>query len=145
MSSPLRRAVQTASLAFSPVIARPEVQYLVVPEGQEVNDLPCDVGHPREELEKQLPELLGDLVDFELGKIDLTRVEDGWNSKVSISVYFHLCRFVFSWVDTRWIREANGERNARPSRKEPQICVLGSTNDPRSLLFLSATALSSTT
>lgn len=84
MGSPLRRAIQTASIAFSPTICRQEVRYLLVPLGQEISDLQCDIGHGRAELESQLPALLeGQEIDFDVSKIDFSLVEDGWNSKVA--------------------------------------------------------------
>jgi broad specificity phosphatase PhoE len=83
MSSPLRRAIQTAALSFGPTIAKPKVPFLVVPMGQEVSNKQCDIGHSREEIEQQLPELVkGEILDFNISKIDFTLVEDGWNSKV---------------------------------------------------------------
>lgn len=84
MSSPLRRAIQTASLAFGPTIRRQDVSYLLVPLGQEISDLQCDIGHSREELENRLPGLLsGEDIDFDISKIDFSLLEDGWNTKVS--------------------------------------------------------------
>ncbi|KAJ9654226.1 hypothetical protein H2198_006686 [Neophaeococcomyces mojaviensis] len=85
ISSPLRRAIQTASIALGPTIARPEVNYLLVPMGQEVNDFKCDIGHSPSELKAQIPELLdAENVGFDLGKIDFSLVKDGWNSKTGI-------------------------------------------------------------
>ena len=84
MGSPLRRAIQTASIAFGPTICRQEVRYLLVPLGQEISDLQCDVGHGRAELESQLSALLeGQEIDFDVSSIDFSLVEDGWNSKVA--------------------------------------------------------------
>lgn len=83
MSSPLRRAIQTASLAFGPTIRRQDVPYLLVPLGQEISDLQCDIGHSREELENQLPALFrGQDIDFDISKIDFSLLENGWNTKV---------------------------------------------------------------
>lgn len=88
ISSPLRRAIQTASIALGPTIARPEVNYLLVPMGQEVNDFKCDIGHSPSELKAQIPELLdAENVGFDLGKIDFSLVKDGWNSKVSLVAF----------------------------------------------------------
>ncbi|OXV06131.1 hypothetical protein Egran_06101 [Elaphomyces granulatus] len=82
MSSPLRRAIQTAAFSFGPTLRRPDVQYLAVPLGQEVSDKQCDIGHSRAEIEQQLPELLkGQEIGFDPAKFDFSLVEDGWNSK----------------------------------------------------------------
>ncbi|KAF2468576.1 phosphoglycerate mutase-like protein [Lindgomyces ingoldianus] len=82
LSSPLRRAIQTAILSFGPTLARPEVPYLVIPAAQEVSNLNCDVGHPRNLLEISISQLFGEEnLGFSLGKINLDAVEDGWNSK----------------------------------------------------------------
>lgn len=83
MSSPLRRAIQTACLAFAPTIARPNVKLIVHPLGQEANAFRCDVGHDPVELLALMVDLLpySDL-GFAATKIDLSLVENGWNSKV---------------------------------------------------------------
>lgn len=86
MSSPLRRAIQTASFAFGPAIRRQNVPYLLVPLGQEISDLQCDLGHSRQELEPQLPDLLSEGIDFDRSKIDFSLLEDGWNTKVSFYI-----------------------------------------------------------
>lgn len=83
MGSPLRRAIQTASIAFGPTIRRQGVRYLLVPLGQEISDLQCDIGHSRADLEEELASLLeGQDIGFDVAKIDFSLVEDGWNSKV---------------------------------------------------------------
>jgi hypothetical protein len=83
MSSPLRRAVQTASFAFGPTIRRPEVQFLLVPMAQEVSGKNCNIGFDRAELKHQLPGLLGgQYIGFDTAKIDLSLLEYDWNSKV---------------------------------------------------------------
>jgi broad specificity phosphatase PhoE len=85
MSSPLRRAIQTASFTFGHTIRRPDVQYLLVPLAQEVSAKQCDIGHSRAELQQQLPDLLKEQdIGFDPAKIDFTLVEDGWNSKVGM-------------------------------------------------------------
>jgi len=85
ISSPLRRAIQTASIAFSPTIARSEVQYLVHPLAQEINSKQCDIGYDRADIQNQLPDLLpGKDLGFALSKIDLSLVHEGWNSKTGI-------------------------------------------------------------
>ncbi|ORY14653.1 histidine phosphatase superfamily [Clohesyomyces aquaticus] len=82
LSSPLCRAIQTAILSFGPTLARPEVPYLVIPTAQEVSSLNCDTGHAREYLEIMIPKLHGsDNLGFDLAKINLDAVVEGWNSK----------------------------------------------------------------
>ncbi|KAF2200607.1 phosphoglycerate mutase-like protein [Delitschia confertaspora ATCC 74209] len=82
LSSPLRRAIQTAVLGLGPSISRPEVPYLVIPAAQEVSDVPADKGFPKEELQKHIAELFEkEDVGFDLSKIDYGAVEEGWNVK----------------------------------------------------------------
>lgn len=90
VSSPLRRAIQTACLAFAPALRRPHVEYLVSPLGQEANAFECDIGHDRHELQGLLAELLQDSdLGFDVAKINLGLVEDGWNSKVGKPQYLY--------------------------------------------------------
>lgn len=99
MSSPLRRAIQTASIAFGPTIRRPDVaSLLLVPLGQEISDKQCDIGHDREELQRQVPALLSEEAGQDVGfdfskKIDFSLVEDGWNSKVLFFFPFFFLSF----------------------------------------------------
>ncbi|KAF2107714.1 histidine phosphatase superfamily [Lophiotrema nucula] len=83
LSSPMRRTIQTAVYSFAPTLARKEVPYLVIPKAQEVSRLPCDVGHDPEKLKVQIKELVQDAIEdgFDVAKIDLSAVEEGWNSK----------------------------------------------------------------
>ena len=84
VSSPLRRAVQTAAISFAPAINLEGVQFIAHPLAQETNAHQCDIGHSRTDLESQLSELLVDSDPaFAVSKLDLTLVEDGWTSKVS--------------------------------------------------------------
>lgn len=83
MSSPLRRAIQTASLAFAPTIARPDIKYTLIPDATEANGHMCDIGHAPAELRALIPGLVGDVetAGFDVGKIDQGLVHDGWNGK----------------------------------------------------------------
>ncbi|KAF2186202.1 phosphoglycerate mutase-like protein [Zopfia rhizophila CBS 207.26] len=82
LSSPLRRAIQTTVLAFAPTLARKEVPYLVLPMAQETSVLTCDIGHSKQELCQRIPEMFaGERLEFDLEKINLEMVEEGWNSK----------------------------------------------------------------
>lgn len=74
-ASPLRRTVYTALLSFEPVFKeRKDLKVIAIPDAQETSDVPCDTGsHPevlkKEFEEKNLP-------------VDLSLVNEGWNSKV---------------------------------------------------------------
>ncbi|KAF8859758.1 phosphoglycerate mutase family protein-like protein [Acephala macrosclerotiorum] len=84
LSSPLRRAIQTAIHSFSPALLRPEVKFLLVPLAQEISAKPCDVGHEREDLEKELKRLLseeGKEEGFDPKRIDYSILEEGWSLK----------------------------------------------------------------
>ena len=102
MSSPHRRAIQTAVLAFGPTLSRPEVPFEIVPNAQEVSGLTCNIGYPRDELEQEIFKLFSNQdVRFDLQKLDYSQVETGWNSKVSTETYqssveTHLLKFILS-------------------------------------------------
>jgi len=84
VSSPLRRALQTAVHAFAPALQRDEVKLLLQPMAQEMNAYACDIGTDRDELEKQVE--AGQLWAADVGvaseKVDFSAVEEGWNNKV---------------------------------------------------------------
>ncbi|KAK0654296.1 hypothetical protein DIS24_g5352 [Lasiodiplodia hormozganensis] len=71
VASPIKRTLWTALLAFAPAIAAKNLKVIALPEIQETSDLPCDTGSDRAELERE----------FAGQPVDLSRVEDGWNSK----------------------------------------------------------------
>ncbi|KAL1976225.1 hypothetical protein VTN31DRAFT_2507 [Thermomyces dupontii] len=74
VASPIRRTIYTALLGFEPVFqAHPDTKLICLPEAQEASDAPCDTGSDPEVLRKE----------FEGNKIpvDLSLVQDGWNSK----------------------------------------------------------------
>ncbi|KAG9700865.1 phosphoglycerate mutase family protein, partial [Aureobasidium melanogenum] len=83
VSSPLRRALQTAVHAFAPALQRDGVRVVLQPMAQEMNAYPCDIGTDRDELERQVK--ARELWDTELSvpsnKIDFNVVEEGWNVK----------------------------------------------------------------
>jgi broad specificity phosphatase PhoE len=84
LSSPLTRAIQTTVLAFGPMFARPDVEYMVIPNAQEVSAKTCDVGFPRAELKERIERLFhGEDVETSLAKINYDAVEAEWNSKVT--------------------------------------------------------------
>lgn len=84
MSSPLRRAIQSAVLGFGPTLARPEVPFLLLPSAQEVGHAACDTGLEPDELRKFIAgHFAEDEQDLEVEeKINMDAVEKGWNVKV---------------------------------------------------------------
>ncbi|TVY17441.1 putative phosphatase SPAC5H10.03 [Lachnellula arida] len=87
VASPLRRTIQTAVLSLGPSLARENVEFLLLPEAQEVSGMTCNVGFPQEELEVEVQKLFGDDESAALAacrKIDYAAVVDGWNSKKGI-------------------------------------------------------------
>jgi Fructose-2,6-bisphosphatase len=74
LSSPLRRTIQTALLAFSSQVGA-GLQVIAWPEVQEASDLNCDTGS----------DLLDIKAEFEKLPVDFTLVEPGWHIKVCFS------------------------------------------------------------
>lgn len=75
-------------LSLAPSLARENVEFLLLPEAQDVSDMTCNVGFLREELEVEVQKLFGDDESAALAacrKINYTAVVDGWNSKVNRS------------------------------------------------------------
>lgn len=61
------------------------MKFLLVPLAQEISAKPCDVGHEREDLEKEMTRLLseeGKEVGFDPERIDYSILEEGWSLKV---------------------------------------------------------------
>ncbi|KAH0369417.1 phosphoglycerate mutase family protein, partial [Aureobasidium melanogenum] len=83
VSSPLRRALQTAVHAFAPALQSDGVKVVLQPMAQEMNAYFCDIGTDRDELERQVK--AGELWDTELSvpsdSIDFNAVQEGWNIK----------------------------------------------------------------
>ena len=71
VSSPLRRAIQTALVAFKPLVDR-GYKVLALPGIQEVSDQPGDTGSDLAVIQAQLENM----------PIDWSMVEPGWNIKV---------------------------------------------------------------
>ncbi|OGE47540.1 hypothetical protein PENARI_c042G05003 [Penicillium arizonense] len=71
LSSPLRRAIQTALLAFPSKVGDGGLQVIAWPEVQEASDLICDTGR----------DLLEIKAEFEKLPVDFTVVEPGWHIK----------------------------------------------------------------
>ncbi|KAF2003781.1 phosphoglycerate mutase family protein-like protein [Amniculicola lignicola CBS 123094] len=90
LSSPQRRAIQTAVLSFGPILARNEVKYMALPLAQEVSDMGCDTGFPKDELEALIPGLFeGSDLRFDVEKIvrGVDGVPKGWNVKTGYYAY----------------------------------------------------------
>jgi hypothetical protein len=89
LTSPLRRTIQTAALSFGPVLKR-DVQFLAVPEAQEVGDHASDTGLDPENLREELSKLFpGDELEFDINKLNIDAVKEGWNCKVSVVLASH--------------------------------------------------------
>lgn len=71
VASPLKRTLNTALLAFEPVLKERGLKVIALPEVQETSDLPCDTG--------STPDALA--CEFEGKPVDLSLVKEGWNSK----------------------------------------------------------------
>ena len=71
VASPLKRTLNTALIAFEPVISEKGLKVIALPELQETSDMPCDTGSPPDEIEKE----------YEGKPVDLSLVNPGWNSK----------------------------------------------------------------
>jgi broad specificity phosphatase PhoE len=75
VASPLRRTIYTALLGFKPVFEeRSEMKLIALPEAQETSDVPCDTGSDLVVLKKEFEE--SGL------PVDLSLLEEGWNTKV---------------------------------------------------------------
>ena len=74
VTSPLRRTIHTALLAFAPEVAR-GVPVLALPLLQEASTLPCDTGSGLETIKKE----------FEEFAVDFSLVQEGWHLKVGSS------------------------------------------------------------
>ena len=74
VASPLRRTLHTALLVFEELLKfKPDLHIIALPELQETSDLPCDIGSPVLELEK----------DFQDEPIDFSLVPHDWTDKVT--------------------------------------------------------------
>lgn len=77
VSSPLRRAVQTALCSFQPAINR-GVKIVVLPELQETSDVACDTGSEVSKLEEEF----GGIVGPQGKVVDLSLLDENWHVKV---------------------------------------------------------------
>lgn len=95
LSSPLRRAIQTALLAFPSKMGDGGLQVIAWPEVQEASDLICDTGR----------DLLEIKAEFEKLPVDFTVVEPGWHIKVRVR---GLICLVLGKAKRTTYRKANG-------------------------------------
>ncbi|KAI0329913.1 phosphoglycerate mutase-like protein [Cubamyces sp. BRFM 1775] len=103
VTSGLKRTLQTTILAFPALRKRLEAEgkpVLVLPQLQEVNDLPCDTGSDREVLE----------ADPEFAGLDLSPLTPDWNSKEG----FYAATETAIRARARWVRQW---LRARPERR----------------------------
>jgi hypothetical protein len=63
-----------------------------VPAAQEISAKPCDIGHEREDLEREMRMALSKEGEegFNVEKIDYSIVEDGWSRKVCSRSQFQI-------------------------------------------------------
>ncbi|KAJ4381675.1 hypothetical protein N0V86_003039 [Didymella sp. IMI 355093] len=74
VASPLLRTLYTALHVFEELLRfKSDLHIIAIPELQETSDLPCDIGSPVEELEKE----------FEGKPVDFSLVSAGWTDKVT--------------------------------------------------------------
>ncbi len=76
ISSPMRRAVQTAVLGFGPAIQKSKIQVVLIPELQESSARPSDMGSPAAKLTAEF----GSVIDVQF-------LFDGWEYKDASTTY----------------------------------------------------------
>jgi hypothetical protein len=120
VTSPLRRTIQTAALSFGPVLAR-DVPFLAIPEAQEVGDHASDTGLPPKELKAELAQLFAkDQLEFDIKKLNLDAVTEGWTSKVcAVALVYRL------WSLTVAYRLDIGHGRGKPFQSEQLISGAG--------------------
>ena len=116
VSSPMRRALQTCLLTFAPAVAAGAV-VTALQDLQEVSTLPCDTGTSTVILEQEL--------DFGDGKVDFTRVDDGWNDKSETSPWLPDVERLHARATAarRWLRDSAMEA-AESTDKDIHIGVV---------------------
>ncbi|CAE6341942.1 unnamed protein product [Rhizoctonia solani] len=124
LTSPQRRALSTTLLALPTAVERllPRSQVILVPEAQEINDLPCDRGSDRETLEST-PEYTTELKQ---GRLDFSPLSPDWNQKQG----FYDPSPDALWARAQWVRHFIRER------KEQTIAVVAHGNFIRYLVGL---------
>ncbi|KAK7186450.1 hypothetical protein DPSP01_002118 [Paraphaeosphaeria sporulosa] len=90
IASPIRRTIQTAAFSFGPALARADVPFLLDPKLQELGSHNADRGLDPEDLKTWLTETEKEgekKFKFDWEKIDVSGVEEGWNSKKGYYAY----------------------------------------------------------
>ncbi|KAG8733761.1 hypothetical protein FRC11_002830 [Ceratobasidium sp. 423] len=124
LTSPQRRALSTTLLGLPDAVERllPQSRVVLVPQLQEINDLPCDRGSDREFLES-MPEYTTELKQ---GRLDFSPLTPDWNQKQGI---YDPSPDVL-WARAQWVRHFIRER------KEQTIAVVAHGNFIRYLVGL---------
>ncbi|KAJ1306208.1 hypothetical protein OPQ81_010916 [Rhizoctonia solani] len=124
LTSPQRRALSTTILGLPGAVERllPQSRVILVPELQEINDLPCDRGSDREFLES-IPEYTTELKH---GRLDFSPLTPDWNRKQGI--YDPSPEAL--WARAQWVRHFIRER------KEQTVAVVAHGNFIRYLVGL---------
>jgi hypothetical protein len=86
VSSPLRRTIQTALLAFASQVRDGGLQVVAWPDVQEASDLVCDTGSDLRDIEQQ----------FNQSPVDFSLVAPGWHIKVRFSRPISLAHMTLS-------------------------------------------------
>ena len=110
VASPLKRTLNTALIAFEPVLKEKGLNVIALPELQETSDLPCDTGSS--------PELLAK--EFEGKPVDLSLVKPGWDSK----------RMKWAPTTTAIQKRAGDARRWLMARPEKEIVVVSHGRTP---------------
>ncbi|KAF8608209.1 phosphoglycerate mutase-like protein [Ceratobasidium sp. AG-I] len=124
LSSPQRRALSTTLLALPDAVDRllPESRVILVPQLQEINDLPCDRGSDRSTLEST-PEYT---TEIQGGRLDFSPLTPDWNKKRGI----YEATPDALWARAQWVRQYIR------SRKENTIVVVAHGNFLRYIVGL---------
>ncbi|KAJ5522796.1 phosphoglycerate mutase family protein-like protein [Penicillium frequentans] len=85
LSSPLRRAVQTAAYTFAPELEKRQVPVVLVPKAQEISSLACDIGLDAEITISEAPKLIANAApSWNVSELNTGLVDESWNSKKGI-------------------------------------------------------------
>lgn len=120
VASPLRRTIYTALFSFPSLVEPPKsLKIIALPELQETSDAPCDTGSAPEVLEHEFG------TGQYAGKVDLSRVEEGWNIKSPSSKWGPAPEMVEARaaVSRRFLHELGQEYEERTG-KEAHIAVV---------------------
>ncbi|KAI1388377.1 phosphoglycerate mutase-like protein [Hypoxylon trugodes] len=99
--SPLRRAIESAIYTFRPIV-KDNLELVLLPELQEINDTPSSTGSPNEEIQKWCREFgVGD-------NVDMSQLDENWQEKGPDSLYCpHPKEVERRALDVReWLRDA---------------------------------------